>query len=277
VRIEVILAINVMTHFDDTKKSVIHGIQFKATLIGTMTKADILSEIRRTAAENGGPPLGMNTFEKQTGIRRSDWSGVYWRSWGDAVREAGLHVNALTARIEDEFYIERYARLTRELGQVPTKTDLQLAKRRDPTFPSDFAFMNRFGSYATLRTRVHGWCAERNHFQDVAALLAKSVGSSRPATKTPAADANLGFVYLMKHGSRSEYKIGRTQNPIRREGEIRLQLPEKLQPVHYIETDDPSGIEAYWHARFATKRKQGEWFALSADDVRAFKKWKRIS
>jgi hypothetical protein len=69
--------------------------------------------------------------------------------------------------------------------------------------------------------------------------------------------------------------VARTSR-IRREGEVRSQFPEKLQPVHYIETDDPAGIEAYWHTRFAGKRKDGEWFALTAEDVRAFKRWKRI-
>jgi hypothetical protein len=86
----------------------------------------------------------------------------------------------------------------------------------------------------------------------------------------------VGYAYLLKHGSRREYKIGRTNNPLRREGEIGIQLPEKLKPVHYIETDDPAGIENYWHARFASKRKEGEWFVLTAEDVRAFKRWKRI-
>jgi hypothetical protein len=89
-------------------------------------------------------------------------------------------------------------------------------------------------------------------------------------------DTECGYVYFVKHGSRSEYKIGKTMNPLRREGEIRLQLPELLKPIHYIETDDPTGVETYWHDRFRSKQKEGEWFALSADDVRAFKKWRRI-
>jgi hypothetical protein len=86
----------------------------------------------------------------------------------------------------------------------------------------------------------------------------------------------IGYVYLLKHGSGREYKIGRTHNPLRREGEVALELPDELKPIHYIKTDDPRGVESYWHARFKTKRKRGEWFALSADDVRAFRRWKRI-
>jgi hypothetical protein len=62
----------------------------------------------------------------------------------------------------------------------------------------------------------------------------------------------------------------------RKERCVGIQLSEKLQPVHYIKTDDPVGIENYWHSRFAGQRKEGEWFALTAEDVRAFKRWKRV-
>ena len=89
-------------------------------------------------------------------------------------------------------------------------------------------------------------------------------------------ESKCGYVYLLKHGKRREYKIGKTFNPVRREGEIILQLPEKVHPIHHIKTDDPSGVEAYWHDRFSAKRKEGEWFELSASDVKAFKMWKRI-
>ena len=70
------------------------------------------------------------------------------------------------------------------------------------------------------------------------------------------------------------YKIGRSNAAGRREYELAIQLPEKLKTIHSIRTDDPPGIERYWHRRFETKRKNGEWFDLNPLDVKAFRRRK---
>ncbi len=101
------------------------------------------------------------------------------------------------------------------------------------------------------------------------AYVPRSGGSSELTAPDSGED---GDVYLIKSGR--FYKIGRSNSAGRRQYELSIQLPEKAKTVHIIRTDDPVGIEAYWHGRFEDRRKNGEWFELDAADVAAFKRRK---
>lgn len=240
-------------------------------------KNKIIEELRRVAKSNGGVAPGWRRFEEQTGIRYYDWYGRFWSKWSDALRDAGLEPNRMTEAFDEELLIERLVELTQQLRRVPAQGDLLMAARNDSSFPSEKTF-RRLGSKPERAARIVGYCDNNPGNEEVATLWRPFIPDSTDESEDESGSDSVssGYVYLLKHGSRREYKIGRTNNRLRREGEIGIQLPEKISPIHYIETDDPAGIEAYWHTRFASKRKEGEWFALTSDDVRAFKRWKRI-
>jgi Meiotically Up-regulated Gene 113 (MUG113) protein len=234
-------------------------------------KNKILEEIRRTAAENSGRPLGWKRFESETGIRYHDWFGKYWKSWGDAVRDAGLTPNTMQGRMADDDLLGRYAAFVRELGRAPVKGDLRLKRQSDATFPDSKVF-DRFGGKAELISRATRFCAAHKEWADVAAILVAVKAAPMPNPKGAERPGPHGFVYLIRSGK--YHKIGRTNSVGRREYELGIQLPETVSTIHCIETDDPEGIEMYWHRRFQEKRARGEWFKLNAADVAAFKRRK---
>lgn len=237
-----------------------------------MTKEHILSEIRRTAKANGEVPLGVERFFRETGIRQSDWFGKYWSRWGDALREAGYEPNALQAPYGEEFLIENYIGLIRELGRFPSDGEVRLKRRKDPAFPSHNSF-RRLGAKGQLLSRIRDYCRNHPGFDDIEPVLPAPPASESPPSPDEKPDAHdIGCVYLLRAGR--HYKIGKTNASGRRERELAIQLPEKAQTVHVIRTDDPAGIETYWHRRFEAKREHGEWFELDAPDVNPFRRRK---
>jgi len=238
-----------------------------------MNKEHILKEIRRTAEANGGMPLGRLRFFRETGIKDSDWLGKYWARWNDAVRESGLSPNRLTIALDETILLNKYIELTRELGHLPVSSEMRLKSRKDLKFPHVSTFENRFGAKKDLIKRLMLYCGDHSDYEDIIRLCKEYIPQDEETAQMPNEVAgNVGFVYLMKAGR--HYKIGRTNATGRREYELAIQLPEKATTVHVIKTDDPAGIEAYWHKRFDSARKNGEWFELNAEQLSAFKRRK---
>lgn len=232
----------------------------------------ILNEIRRTAQANGGTPVGRQRFENETGIRFSDWCGKYWRSWGYALREAGFQPNSPNKAYPEDYLIGKLVELIRELRSFPVSAELRMKARADRTFPSHSS-MNKLGKKAVMAHKAVDYCRRNQGLDDVIAICEPlAIAEEAAATGHLRKDAVAGFVYLLKSGR--YYKIGRSNSVGRREYELRIALPEKPRTIHKIATDDPAGIEQYWHSRFSAKRKDGEWFDLSPDDIQAFKRRK---
>ncbi len=233
----------------------------------------ILSEIKRTAADNGDRPLGQGRFSAETGITNSKWRGRYWRSWGDALTEAGFEPIKPAERTEDAFVIEKLANLTRKLGFFPTYVDYRLEKLSDTSFPTHNV-ISRLGSRDERVKLLHDFATSNEEYSSILQMLPEIEIAEAPTEL--ASSLVEGFVYLalMKMGNAKRYKVGKAVLTARRIDQISIQLPEDLSLVHYITTDDAFGIEAYWHKRFLEKNTKGEWFMLSQSDVNAFKKRK---
>lgn len=235
-----------------------------------MTKDAILRLLRAVAAAEGGD-VSYRRFTALSGLKEKQIVGVHWATWNDAKREAGLGTAVfLRPRLNEERVLPAFATLLAQLGKWPTESELRLAKRRDAQFPS-VKVSRRLESDHEFLANLRAYCETKPHLASVVSLVTER--SRQGYRRGTASVSTAGYVYMMRSGRR--YKIGHTSSPSRRHREVRLDLPERTDLVHSIETDDPKGIEAYWHGRFASKRvRDTEFFELSATDVAAFKKRK---
>src|SRR5947209_2669033 len=235
-----------------------------ATISHVNSRERIIGEIKRTAED--GKPLGRARFVGETGIGVGECER-YWPRWSDALREAGFEPNALNARLSDDVILAPLVDEIRRLGRLPSSRELAIRRRDGAPVASPTVYQRRYGSRAELARRVVAYCP------DVAELVGPLLVEP-PVERETDHPVAIGDVYLIKSGR--HYKIGRSNAAGRRERELAIQLPERATRVHTIKTDDPPGIERYWHRRFADKRVRpdAEWFSLTPADVRAFKRYK---
>jgi hypothetical protein len=228
----------------------------------------ILAEIKRLAIANGGQAPGLKTFGNETGIRIHEWRGKFWPKWSDAVTDAGLQPLEKNKKIDGTLIFSKLSEIVRHHKREPTRAEIEMYRQIDPGLPWYQTLLEHFGSKLEMFASLREWAGQSAGYEDVVELLPEA--DSRESTAT--SSAKEGYVYLIKSGV--FYKIGRGDELEKRVKQIRTALPDASTLEHSIRTDDPPGIEAYWHRRFSEKRANGEWFKLTTSDVAAFRKRK---
>jgi len=238
-------------------------------------KQEIIRAIRSIAASSGGVPPGQRKFFTETGIADHTWKNRIWRKWSDALAEAGFAPLEWFAGYDKDEILQKVRDLSKRLGAFPKSGDLTFEGSNNPDFVSITVIKRRW-QMGELAAELRAFAADRGDQQVVAYcddFLAST--KSRPNGDATPDKPALGYVYLIKYGK--DFKVGRTSSVARRSRQVQIELPDETVLVHAILTDDPAGVEAYWHRRFADKRGNGEWFKLSVADLAAFKKWTKIA
>jgi len=238
-----------------------------------MTKDSIVQRIREIAASQGGK-VSFRTFIGESGIKDNWLRGQEWfTSWNELLVELGLETRDFhVMRTPRKIIAKAVAELATRQGEWPTEDALRRERKRNASFPSlgIIAPLRRSGELAKLIVALG---QEDSQFSVAAKIATLQVPSGNDFGAIADTEKVKGYVYMLRSGRR--YKIGKSTDPSRRYREVRLELPEETNQVHTIPTDDPAGIEQYWHRRFASKRiRKTEFFELEGSDVQAFRRRK---
>ncbi len=157
-------------------------------------------------------------------------------------------------------------------NKFPTAGEIRLERRNNKDFPSHSVF----GTKPEMAKKVVEYCEKNNVHPDVLEIC-KPICQPDETNNVNEIDDDTdendhGFVYLIKHDK--DYKIGKAKHVGKRNYDLGLILPRDIEEIHVISTDDCAGIEKYWHDRFKDKRGKGEWFNLTSQDVKIFKRRK---
>ena len=99
-----------------------------------------------------------------------------------------------------------------------------------------------------------------------------------PKTNHDAVETDWGHIYIINHGGTTYHKIGVSTVLEKEPGNLRLLgcqtgNPIQLYMVFTALVPDPYAVEAYLHERYAKWHIRGEWYRLSAAQVRRVKKY----
>lgn len=232
------------------------------------TREQILAEFKRVTAKNAGRPLGQRAFEKL--IPNRFWR-YKWESYGALCRDAGFPANSRPSRHADDALLAALIPFVRARRKFPTYREQAVERHNNNAFPSPNSLISHFGSQAGATTALLAYSRQRPNLGDIVEILTAGENRSQTGGMTvPDPVVGFGYVYLFKY-SQKRYKVGKSDSPPNRHAAL-----GRPEIIHFIRTDDPDGIEKYWHERFKERDLGHEMFALTLADVNAFKLRKKF-
>ena len=212
-----------------------------------ITDEELLDDLRKISDSLGRVPKASE-YDAQGKYNSATYSKRFG-SWNEALSAVGIEPTKYI-NIPDDLLMTNLEEVWLKLGRQPKRREMKRPLSRFSERP----YAQKFGTWKKALTKF----VEFKNSQSEATREGQQQSQSAA-----------GHVYLIQSGK--YFKIGKTNDLGRRSKEIAIELPEASAVIHTIQTDDPYGIEAYCHRRFKDRRKNGEWFELSEDDVRAFR------
>lgn len=247
-----------------------------------MEKAEIIACIQALAKTNGGVPVGRSRLLKEAGITEGQYSK--FGTLGELQAEAGYSPNSLNSALDEEDILRQLVDLCSLQGEFPTIQKMRAAREKFPQrFPSHNTYKRLGGTQAAKACAVVAWLSGKDILTNEESIALKIC---RPLAikfekETEVPDAHFeacGYVYLFK--DTTAYKIGSSIDPASRRLTLQTGNPRDIRLIHQIITDDPRGIEDYWHRRFNARRRimagGSEWFDLRREDVAVFRSRTRM-
>lgn len=236
------------------------------------TAEKIIVQLKAAVDRNGGQPPSLRSFFQAAGLNQRDLVRAGWPTYGALLKSQGFEPAKMKRGYTNEEVFRPLAELAVRLGHFPTQNEREVERHRNPVFPSSEAYIRR-GRGAMLEHALRAWCDGTNSFPDLVPKLKQGAATAQvsgPIVK--------GYVYMLRDGnSGKRVKVGKESVEGARQAAAATWL-ENPKAIHRIATDDPEGVERYWHERFKKEGKHvvRELFDLLPSDIAAFKAWKKI-
>lgn len=247
-----------------------------------MNKDEIIATIKALAESNGGVPVGRTRLLQEAGISEGQYSR--FGTLGELQAEAGYTPNSLNTALDEEVILKQLVELCNLHGTFPTTQKMRAAREAHPQrFPSHNTFTRLGKTKAAQASAVVAWLSGKepltNEEMEALRVCCPLAMEFEQETKVPDAIFEAcGYVYLFRDST--AHKIGSSIDPAYRLLSLQTGNPRTIVLVHQIITDDPKGIEAYWHRRFADRRRitagGTEWFDLQPIDIASFRSRTRM-